>query len=91
MSGFCDSSNFIFKLDEESGHLIPHHYRELGEKSGELYSPSVKWADVALNGVPLEQTFAYEDDIVQLQGEKSDINKEPKYIMVNSRRFQPVI
>ncbi len=78
-------------MDEHSGHLIPVHYRELGEKSGELYSPSVKWSDVAINGVSLEQTFAYEDDIVQLQGEKSDSNEEPKYIMVNSRPSQPLI
>ena len=91
MSAFCDSDKFIFKLDEESGHLAPHHFRELGEKSGELYSPSVKWSDVALNGVSLEQTFAYEDDIVQLLEGKDDSSEEPKYIMVNSRSSQPLI
>ena len=91
MSGFFDSDKFIFKLDEDSGHLAPHHFRELGEKSGELYSPSVKWSDVALNGVPLEKTFEYEDDIVQLQEERSDHDEEPKYIMVNSRPSQPLI
>ena len=78
-------------MDEDSGHLAPHHFRELGEKSGELYSPSVKWSDVALNGVPLEKTFEYEDDIVQLQEEQSDHDEEPKYIMVNSRPSQPLI
>lgn len=91
MSRFFDSDKFLFKMDEHCGHLTPVHYRELGEKSGELYSPSVKWSDVAINGVSLEQTFAYEDDIVQLQGEKSDFNEEPKYIMVNSRPSQPLI
>ena len=91
MSGFFDSDKFLFKMDEHSGHLMPVHYRELGEKSGELYSPSVKWSDVAINGVSLEQTFAYEDDIFLLQGENSDINEEPKYIMVNSRPSQPLI
>jgi hypothetical protein len=91
MSGFFDSDKFLFKMDEDSGHLMPVHYRELGEKSGELYSPSVKWADVALNGVSLEQTFKYEDDIVQLQEEKDDSSEGPKYIMVNSRPSQPLI
>ena len=91
MEGFFDSDKFIFKLDEDSGHLMPVHYRDLGEKSGELYSPSVKWSDVAINGVSLEQTFAYEDDIFLLQGENGDTNEEPKYIMVNSRPSQPLI
>lgn len=94
MFGFCDSDNFIFKLDEESGHLAPHHFRELGEKTGNLYSPSVKWSDVAINGVSLEKTFEYEDDIVQKQGEKSVVphtDEEKKYIMVNRRPSQPLI
>ena len=49
---------------------MPVHYHELGEKSGELYSPSVKWSDVAINDVPLEQTFEYEDDISRIKEEK---------------------
>ena len=91
MSGFSDSDKFLFKMDEDSGHLMPVHYRELGEKSGNLYSPSVKWSDVAINGVPLEQTFEYEDNIVQLQEGEDDSSEELKYIMVNSRPSQPLI
>ena len=56
MEGFSDSDKFIFKL-EDSGNLMPVHHRELGEKNDNLYSPSVKWSDVAINGVPLDQTF----------------------------------
>ena len=84
MGGFYDSDKFIFKL-EDSGYLIPLHHRELGEKNDNLYSPRVKWSDVAINGVPLEQTFEYEDDIVLIQGERSYPNREKNYIMVNSR------
>ena len=89
MEGFFDSDKFIFKL-EDSGHLMPVHYRELGEKNDNLYSPRVTWSDVAINGVPLEQTFEYEDDITRLLEERSDPNREQKYIMVNSRPSQPL-
>jgi hypothetical protein len=88
MEGFFDSDKFLFKLDEDSGHLMPVHHRELGEKNDNLYSPRVKWSDVALNGVPLEKTFEYEDDIVLIQGERSETCEEQKYIMVNSRVSQ---
>lgn len=92
MEGFSDSDKFIFKLDH-SGHLTPLHHRELGKKSGELYSPRVTWSDVAINGVPLEQTFVFEDDILRLQGEKDDSDRERGVIMVNSRPTQsnPVV
>ena len=90
MQGFSDSDKFLFKLDEDSGNLMPVHYRELGEKNDNLYGPRVKWSDVALNGVPLEKTFEYEDDIVQLKEERSVPNRGPKYIMVNSRPSQPL-
>lgn len=89
MEGFSDSDKFVFKSDV-SGHLIPVHHRELGEKNDNLYAPSVTWSDVTINGVPLEQTFEYEDDMVQLQEERSDTNREPKHIMVNSRSSQPL-
>ena len=88
MEGFFDSDKFLFKLDEDSGHLMPVHHRELGEKNDNLYEPGVKWSDVALNGVPLEKTFEYEDDITRIKEERIDPNREPKYIMVNSRLSQ---
>ena len=92
MEGFCDSDKFIFKLDH-SGHLTPLHHRELGKKSGELYSPRVTWSDVAINGVPLEETFVFEDDILRLQEEKDVSSTERDVIMVNSRPIQspPVV
>lgn len=88
MEGFSDSHKFLFKLDKDSGYLMPVHYRELGEKNDNLYSPSVKWSDVAINGVPLEQTFEYEDDISRIQEERSDSPEEQGIIMVNSRPSQ---
>ena len=91
MSAFSDSDKFILKLDEESGHLAPHHFRELGEKSGELYSPSVKWSDVAINGVPLEKTFEYEDVISRIKEEKDVSCDKQGVIMVNSRPSQSLI
>ena len=91
MEGFFDSDKFLFKLDEDSGHLMPVHHRELGDKSGELYESRVKWSDIALNGVPLEQTFEYEDDITRIKEERSETREEPKYIMVNSRPSQPLL
>ena len=89
MEGFSDSDKFVFKSDV-SGHLMPVHHRELGEKNDNLYSPSVKWSDVAINGVPLEQTFEYEDDMVQLREERGGHCEEKKYIIVNSRPSQPL-
>lgn len=89
MELFSDSDKFIFKLDH-SGHLTPLHRRELGEKSGELYSPRVTWSDVAINGVPLEETFGFEDDILRLQAEKDDSPSEKGFIVVNSRPSQPL-
>ena len=65
---FCDSDKFRFiEIDvqgEESGydsgkHLIPVHYRELGEKEGLTYAKKVSWSDVVINGVPLEKSFEY--------------------------------
>tara|TARA_B100000902_G_C27161978_1_gene839203 strand:- start:216 stop:1079 length:864 start_codon:yes stop_codon:yes gene_type:complete len=88
MEGFFDSDKFLFKLEEDSGHLMPVHYRELGEKNDNLFSPSVKWSDVAINGVPLEQTFEYEDDITRIQEERSKSSEEQGIIMVNSRVSQ---
>lgn len=89
MEGFFDSDKFLFELDH-SGHLIPFHHRELGEKSGELYSPRVTWSDVAINGVPLEKTFVFEDDILRLQEEKDDCDRERGGIMINSRPTQSI-
>ena len=61
-SSFCDSDKFMFVLSTD-GHLLPVHYRELGEKNANLYTKNVSWADVAINNVQLEQTFFYEDEI----------------------------
>ena len=96
MEGFCDSGKFRFEELETPGgqkYLTPVHDRELGEKSGELYSPRVSWSDVAINGVPLEKTFVFEDDILRLQEEKDDSSSGESVIMVNSRptQFTPVV
>ena len=91
MEGFCDGGKFSFEELETPGgqkYLTPAHWRDLGEKRGDLYSPRVSWSDVAINGVPLEKTFEFEDDILRLQEEKDDSQKEKGVIMVNSRPVQ---
>ena len=90
MEGFCDSGKFTLEEVEDTGghkYVTPVHWRDLGEKKGELYPPRVSWSDVAINGVPLEKTFVFEDDILRLQEEKDD--REQGKIMVNSRPVQP--
>jgi hypothetical protein len=94
MEGFFDSGKFRFEeLSTSGGHtyMTPVHHRDLGEKEDELYSPSVSWSDVARNGIPLEQTFQYQDDILKLENERDDSLPETDTIMVNSRPSQPLI
>ena len=78
--------------DEGGGtYLTPVHWRFLGDKDGgHLYESNPRWSDVVINGVPLEQTFAYEDDIVRLQEQKDD-SSDKGVIIVNSRPSQPLI
>ena len=80
MTQFFDSNMFSF--EEHDGHLQPIHYRDLGEKEETLYGKSVSWADVTINGVPLEKTFVYENEI-------SNLDDEPVWpktqIVVNGR------
>ena len=94
MEGFFDSESFRFEELSTSGgqtYMTPVHQRDLGEKEDELYSPSVSWADVAINGVSLEQTFQFQDDILKLKNERVDSLQENGIIMVNSRPYQPLI
>ena len=67
-------------------YLAPTHWRDLGEKTGGLYSPRVSWSDVIINGVPLEKTFEFEDDILRLKEEKDDSPSGESVIVVNSRQ-----
>ena len=82
MVQFFDSNMFTF--EESDGHLQPLHYRDLGKKDGTLYDKRVTWADVAINGVPLEKTFVYENEI-------SNLDDEPVWptekIVVNGRDY----
>ena len=105
MDAFCDSDKFrILPISRSTGpikegevvgddgqtYLAPVHYRFLGSKEGHLYeTPTTRWSDVAINGVPLEKTFEFEDDILRIQEEKDDSNSEKGVIMVNSRPVQP--
>ena len=80
-------------VDEGGGtYLTPVHWRFLGDKGEDehLYESNPRWSDVVINGVPLEKTFQYEDDIVQLQEEKDDSSGKG-IIIVNSRPSQPLI
>lgn len=94
MEGFFDSGKFRFEELSTTGgqtYMTPVHHRDLGEKEDELYSPSVSWADVAINGIPLEKTFQFQDDILKLKNERDDSLPENGTIMVNSRPSQPLI
>ena len=91
---FCDSDKFRFVeldvQDEESGydsgkHLVPIHYRDLGEKDGHLYNKKVSWCDIVINGVPLEKSFEYEDQIQDIMSEKKSF-EDSGFIIVNERR-----
>jgi len=86
MANFFDADKFLF-VENDNGHLGPVHYRDLGPKEvGALYNTSVKWSDVAINNVPLEQTFRYEDEITYIS-EQMDLSPETdlQSIIVNSR------
>ena len=94
MEGFFDSGKFRFEELSTSGgqtYFTPVYSMELGKKEGGLYSPSVSWSDVTRNGIPLEQTFRYQDDILRLENERDDSLPETDTIMVNSRPSQPLI
>ena len=94
MEGFYDSGKFRFEELETPGgqvYLTPVHNRELGKKEGELYDPSVSWAEVVINGISLEYTIGSHDDILRLQEEKDDSSSGESVIMVNSRPSQPLI
>ena len=91
---FCDSDKFKFvEMDihgKDSGytsgkHLIPVHYRELGQKDGHMYDKKVSWSDVVINGVSLEKSFEYEDQILDVIAEKDSFG-DPGIIIVNERR-----
>ena len=87
MENFCDSDKFRFAIDH-STHLTPQHHRELGEKNGLLYSPSVSWSSVVIDGVSLEKTFQFEDDILRIREEKDCSSEKQDVIIVNSRPSQ---
>ena len=96
MEGFHDSGKLRFEELETPGgqkYLTPVHNRELGKKEGELYDPSVSWAEVVINGISLEYTIGSQDDILRLQEEKDDSSSGESVIMVNSRptQFTPVV
>ena len=50
-------------FEEKDGLIQLCHHRDLGGKENGVYSKQVKWADVAINGVPLSKTFEYETEI----------------------------
>jgi hypothetical protein len=91
MESFCDGGNFrSVEMETPEGvkYSAPAHWRDLGEKSGGLYSPRVSWSDVIINGVPLEKTFEFEDDILRIKEEKDNSPSGASVIVVNSRQCQ---
>lgn len=78
----------LFDFVDVDGVVIPVHRRELGEKEGHLYK-KVTWADVAWDGVGLDRTIFYENEIDELQGQKDQReDHERGVIVVNERHVQ---
>ena len=86
---FADSARFRFVKLGDGRTKYPVHYRPLGVKEGEMYSKTVRWADVVINDVPLETTFEYEDVIEYLSSQRTDEDYERGVIIVNSRDYVP--
>ena len=51
-----------FRVEDRWGEPEVVHNRDLGEKVGEIY-PEKKWSDVALDGVPLDDTIHWDNEI----------------------------
>lgn len=60
----------LFDFVDLDGVVTPVHRRELGEKEGCLYDKTVSWADVAWDGVGLDKTMLYENEIEAIQEQK---------------------
>ena len=54
-----------------------------------MYSKTVRWADVVINGVPLESTFEHEDINEYLSSQRVNEDYERGVIIVNSRDYVP--
>jgi len=79
----------LFDFVDVDGVFIPVHRRELGEKEGHLYSKKVTWADVAWDGVGLDETMFYENKIEEIQSQKDNRRDcERGVIIVNERGVQ---
>ena len=86
---FADSERFRFVKIGDGPLAYPVHYRPLGVKEGGMYSKTVRWADVVINGVPLETTFEHEDMAEYLSSQRDDEDYERGVIIVNSRDYVP--
>lgn len=79
----------LFDFVDIDGVIVPVHRRELGEKEGHLYSKKVTWADVAWDGVGLDETISYENKIEELQSQKDTRDDcERGVIIINERGVQ---
>ena len=82
---FSDSHRFDFV--DMDGIVVPVHRRELGEREGHLYSKKVTWADVAWDGVCLDKTLSYENEIEGLEGQKDKREDHERGIIVVNERY----
>ena len=82
---FRDSHRFDFV--DMDGVVVPVHRRELGEREGHLYSKKVTWADVAWDGVCLDKTLSYENEIEGLEGQKDKREDHERGIIVVNERY----
>ena len=92
MTSFCDSERFKFVEMDFNGkkHHTPVHYRDLGEKEGQLYSKRVSWSDVVIHNVPLEKSFEFQDSRPIYEEGDKDFSQNGT-IFVNEREIKSMI
>jgi len=87
MAKFFDSNKFLF-VETHNGFLSPVHFRDLGQKTNELYN-GASWCDVIINNVPLDTTIQFEEEISYIN---NSVDSSPKRVsMINERKIDTVI
>ena len=80
-----------FRVEDRWGIPEVVHNRDLGEKVGEMY-PEKKWSDVALDGVPLDDTIHW-DNVINYMGLKRELANDTggRQIIINDKQMDSSI
>lgn len=85
------SDTHKFRTELLCGQVIPVHHRDLGEKTGELYFGK-KWADVAANGISLDDSIHWDNEIDYLELRRSLVQDTGgEQIMLNDKKMDDTI